>query len=403
MMHDTESVCLMQCNLSLVSEYHVAGINIGKLLLLSYLFLLNYSLHIAPVLRSGVQQGRTMNGTCNGVVVCAMYRFARFPDFESFREPLLKLLLQWGVRGTLLLAPEGINGTIAGSREGVDAVMAWLGKDERFVGLEPRESAVEENPFYRTRVKLKKEIVTMGVEDIDPTSSRGTYVNAQEWNRLLNDPEVLVLDTRNKYEVDIGSFEGATNPDTDSFREFPDYVSQNLNPVKNRKVAMFCTGGIRCEKSTAYLKQQGFSEVYHLRGGILKYLEEIPEQESKWRGECFVFDNRVSVNHQLQQGTYDQCHACRMPITEQDKQDEHYQQGISCAHCYDKHSIQQKRRYAERERQMQLASNRGEEHIGQSMQNTADDRRRQKLRFKDRQRMSSSQGSSGKESKVGLP
>lgn len=327
-----------------------------------------------------------MNDSHSGVVVSALYRFARFPDFESFREPLLELMLEQGVRGTLLLAAEGINGTIAGTREGIDAVVDWLRQDDRFAELETKESCVDENPFYRSKVKLKKEIVTMGVEDIDSNRIVGTYVDAADWNALIADPDVLLLDTRNKYEVEIGTFEGAINPETDSFREFPDYIRNNLDPEKNKKVAMFCTGGIRCEKSTAYLKQQGFEEVYHLKGGILKYLEQVPESETKWQGECFVFDNRVTVNHQLEQGQYDQCHACRMPITEMDKDSEYYQQGVSCPHCYDKHSPDQVKRYAERERQMELARRRGESHIGQAMQSTIEKRKREKLRFKDQQR-----------------
>lgn len=327
-----------------------------------------------------------MTDTHNSVVVSALYRFARFPDFESFRQPLLDLMLDHDVRGTLLLAAEGINGTIAGSRDGIDAVVNWLQQDARFAGLETKESFVSENPFYRSKVKLKKEIVTMGVEDIDPNEIVGTYVDAREWNDLISDPEVLLLDTRNKYEVEIGTFEGAVNPETDSFREFPEYIKQNLDPGKHKKVAMFCTGGIRCEKSTAYLKQQGFDEVYHLKGGILKYLEEVPESETRWQGECFVFDNRVTVNHKLERGNYDQCHACRMPITEVDKASDTFQQGVSCPHCYDKHSPDQVKRYAERERQMELARQRGEEHIGQAMQTTIEQRKRQKLRFKERQR-----------------
>ncbi|HJN94763.1 MAG: hypothetical protein CMQ15_11425 [Gammaproteobacteria bacterium] len=327
-----------------------------------------------------------MNDTTNSVVVSALYRFARFPDFESFRDPLHALMVQQDVRGTLLLAAEGINGTIAGSREGIDAVVAWLRSDERFAALETKESYVDENPFLRTKVKLKKEIVTMGVEDIDPNYIVGTYVDANDWKELIGDPDVLLLDTRNKYEVEIGTFENAVNPETDSFREFPEFVNNNLDPAKNKKVAMFCTGGIRCEKSTAYLKQQGFDEVYHLKGGILKYLEEVPEAQTRWRGECFVFDNRVTVNHKLQRGDYDQCHACRMPITEADKQSEHYQKGVSCRHCYDKHSKAQVKRYAERERQMELAKSRGEPHIGQPMQATIATRRREKLGFKERQR-----------------
>ena len=327
-----------------------------------------------------------MNNTNPSVVVAALYRFARFPDFEAFRQPLFEAMLAAEVRGTLLLAAEGINGTIAGSRLGIDKVLDFLQQDERFAGLEVKESYVDDNPFYRTKVKLRKEIVTMGVQDIDPNEIVGTYVDAEDWNELISRPDVLLLDTRNKYEVEIGTFDGAVNPETDSFREFPEYVARHLDPGNHKKVAMFCTGGIRCEKSTAYLRQRGFDEVYHLKGGILKYLELVPESESKWQGECFVFDNRVTVNHKLEQGAYDQCHACRMPITEQDKESEYYQKGISCHHCCDKHTPDQVKRYAERERQIELAKQRGETHIGQPMQDTIDSRRREKLSFKASQR-----------------
>ncbi|MAS60785.1 MAG: hypothetical protein CMQ07_06720 [Gammaproteobacteria bacterium] len=327
-----------------------------------------------------------MNDTNPSVVVAALYRFARFPDFEAFRQPLFEAMLAAEVRGTLLLAAEGINGTIAGSRLGIDKVLDFLQQDERFAGLEVKESSVDDNPFYRTKVKLKKEIVTMGVKDIDPNEIVGTFVDAEDWNELISRPDVLLLDTRNKYEVEIGTFDGAVNPETDSFREFPEYVARHLDPGNHKKVAMFCTGGIRCEKSTAYLRQQGFDEVYHLKGGILKYLELVSESESKWQGECFVFDNRVTVNHKLEQGAYDQCHACRMPITEQDKESEYYQKGISCHHCCDKHTPDQVKRYAERERQIELAKQRGETHIGQPMQDTIDSRRREKLSFKASQR-----------------
>lgn len=327
-----------------------------------------------------------MTETTPGVVVAALYRFARFPEFESFRQPLLDCLLAAEVRGTLLLATEGINGTIAGPRAGIDRVLGFLRQDSRFAGLEVKESYVDENPFYRTKVKLKKEIVTMGVAGIDPNKIVGTYVEARDWNELISDPEVLLLDTRNKYEVEIGSFAGAVNPGTDSFREFPDYVKKQLDPGKHKKVAMFCTGGIRCEKSTAYLREQGFEEVYHLKGGILKYLEEVPEPESKWEGECFVFDNRVTVNHQLERGSFDQCHACRMPITEQDKQREEYQPGVSCHYCLGTQSPEQRQRYAERERQIELAQRRGEEHLGHPVQATIEQRRQQKLAFKKSQR-----------------
>ncbi|HBJ89685.1 MAG TPA: hypothetical protein DDZ21_06930 [Gammaproteobacteria bacterium] len=327
-----------------------------------------------------------MNDTNPSVVVAALYRFARFPDFEAFRQPLFEAMLAAEVRGTLLLAAEGINGTIAGSRLGIDKVLDFLQQDERFAGLEVKESYVDDNPFYRTKVKLKKEIVTMGVQDIDPNEIVGTYVDAEDWNELISRPDVLLLDTRNKYEVEIGTFDGAVNPETDSFREFPEYVARHLDPGNHKKVAMFCTGGIRCEKSTAYLRQQGFDEVYHLKGGILKYLELVSESESKWQGECFVFDNRVTVNHKLEQGAYDQCHACRMPITEQDKESEYYQKGISCHHCCDKHTPDQVKRYAERERQIELAKQCGETHIGQPMQDIIDSRRREKLSFKASQR-----------------
>jgi UPF0176 protein len=327
-----------------------------------------------------------MNKPAVGVVVAALYRFAKFPDYESFREPLLEILLTHEVRGTLLLAAEGINGTIAGNRIGIDAVLTWLAKDHRFAGIQAKESYVDENPFYRTKVKLKKEIVTMGVEAIDPTHIVGTYVDAKDWNALLADPEVLLLDTRNQYEVEIGTFENAINPKTDSFREFPEYVRNNLDPKVHKKVAMFCTGGIRCEKSTAYLKQHGFEDVFHLKGGILKYLEEQPETDTKWQGECFVFDNRVTVNHKLEKGIYDQCHACRRPILEKDKGSEFYQKGVSCHHCYDKHSKQQIKRYAERERQMELAAQRSEVHIGAPMEATIERGRQEKLRFKQEQR-----------------
>lgn len=330
-----------------------------------------------------------MTHSDGGFVVAAMYRFAKFPDFESFRQPLLDLMLANEVRGTLLLAAEGINGTIAGPRAGIDAVLAFIRNDDRFSGLDVKESFSEENPFYRSKVKLKKEIVTMGVEDIDPNHIVGTYVEPAKWNELISSPDVVLLDTRNKYEYEIGTFENAINPETDSFREFPEYVSKNLDPAKHKKVAMFCTGGIRCEKSTAYLKQQGFEEVYHLKGGILKYLEDVPEQETLWQGECFVFDNRVTVNHSLEPGQYDQCHACRMPITEADKQSEHYQQGVSCPHCYDSLSKEQVKRFAERERQMQLARKRGETHIGQPVQETISQRRQEKLRYKEQQRQRS--------------
>jgi UPF0176 protein len=297
------------------------------------------------------------------IVIAALYRFVRVDNFESLRKPLLRFMLDNGVRGTLLLAAEGINGTVAGSEASIIGLLDYLREDERFSDIDYKLSYDDEMPFYRSRVKLKREIVTMGVEDIDPARG-GTYVDPGDWNALISDPEVTLIDTRNDYESAIGSFDGAIQPETTSFREFPAFVDRHLDSNRHRKIAMFCTGGIRCEKSTAYLRQRGFDEVYHLRGGILKYLEEIPEAESMWHGECFVFDNRVSVNHALEKGSYDQCHACRRPITGQDKLSEKYMPGISCPVCYESHSDEDRARYREREKQVRLARERGEQHIG---------------------------------------
>jgi UPF0176 protein len=297
-------------------------------------------------------------------IVCALYKFVTLENFQQLRQPLLNVMEDNQVRGTLLLALEGINGTIAGKQDGIEQVLAWLKQDPRLSGVSHKESFNTELPFKRSKVKLKKEIVTMGVEGIDPKKVVGSYVKPKDWNALISDPEVLLVDTRNDYEIEIGSFKNALDPNTKTFREFPQYVKDNLDPAKHKKVAMYCTGGIRCEKSTAYLKEQGFEEVYHLEGGILKYLEEVPQQNTLWQGECFVFDDRVAVDHQLNKGQYDQCHACRMPITEEDKKHSQYQKGVSCHHCLDKVSDEQRARYAERERQMELAKKRGQVHIG---------------------------------------
>ncbi|RTE66676.1 rhodanese-related sulfurtransferase [Amphritea opalescens] len=318
-------------------------------------------------------------------IVCAMYKFVVLEDFEALREPLHNVMLNNDVRGTLLLAREGINGTVAGSRAGIDALLSWLQNDPRLADIGYKESIDDSNPFHRTKVKLKKEIVTMGVEGIDPKRIVGTYVKPEEWNALISDPEVTLVDTRNDYEVQVGTFKGAINPNTNTFREFPDYVKEQLDPQKNKKVAMFCTGGIRCEKSTAYLKEQGFDEVYHLEGGILKYLEEVPQEQSMWEGECFVFDNRVTVNHQLEKGSYDQCHACRLPLTEEQMQSEQYQPGISCPNCYDSLSDEQRQRFIERQKQMQLAEQRGEAHIGADANDTSSKRRELKQQLREAQ------------------
>ncbi|MCB1690199.1 MAG: rhodanese-related sulfurtransferase [Halioglobus sp.] len=300
----------------------------------------------------------------NPVVVAALYKFVALPDYHALREPLLDVCLAAGTRGTLLLAAEGINGTIAGSRESVDKVLSYLRSDPRLADLEHKESHDEDMPFYRMKVKLKKEIVTMGVAGVDPNARVGTYVRPQDWNALVNDPEVLLIDTRNDYECDIGSFRGAVDPRTVNFREFPGYVRANLDPAVHKKVAMFCTGGIRCEKASAFMLNEGFEEVYHLQGGILKYLEEVPEEESTWEGECFVFDNRVAVDHRLEKGQYDQCHGCRHPITEKDKLSGNYEEGVCCPHCFETLTADQKARFRERQKQVELAAQRGEPHVG---------------------------------------
>ncbi|MEI6896757.1 MAG: rhodanese-related sulfurtransferase [Psychromonas sp.] len=320
------------------------------------------------------------------IVVCALYRFVALDNYQEIQQPLLTIMENNDVKGTLLLASEGINGTIAGRRSEIDNVINWLKQDPHFKNLTTKESFDETNPFYRTKVKLKKEIVTMGVEGIDPNYTVGSYVKPQDWNALISDPEVLLVDTRNDYEISIGTFAGAVDPKTSNFREFPQYVKDNLDPEQHKKVAMFCTGGIRCEKSTAYLKEQGFEEVYHLEGGVLKYLEEVPEEETLWKGECFVFDNRVSVNHQLEKGQYDQCHGCRLPITKEDKKSPKYISGISCHHCFDDLTEEQKKRFSEREKQIRLAQQRGQAHIGADALTQLESNREKKKAFKAQQR-----------------
>jgi UPF0176 protein len=316
-----------------------------------------------------------MGKNMNKITVCALYKFVRLENFEQIKPHLLAVMEANDVKGTLLLANEGINGTIAGDKAAISEVLAFLNRDERLSGVSHKYSYHQENPFQRTKVKLKKEIVTMGVEGIDPTLTVGTYVKPKDWNALISDPEVLLVDTRNDYEVEIGTFKNAVNPNTETFREFPEYVANNLDKEKHKKVAMFCTGGIRCEKSTAYLKEQGFEEVYHLEGGVLKYLEDVPKDDTLWQGECFVFDGRVAVNHDLQRGQYDQCFACRFPITEEEKTSEHYIQGVSCPRCHDKYDDEQKSRFQEREKQINLAKKRGENHIGGEVKHAIEQRR----------------------------
>ena len=289
------------------------------------------------------------------MTITAFYLFTSLPDFRDLRAPLLDVCVQNGVKGTILLAEEGINGTVAGPEEGIAALVAWLRSDARFAGLETKESFApdDQKTFYRMKVKLKKEIVTLGVEGIDPNRTVGTYVEPEEWNRLIEDPDVLLIDTRNDYEVEIGTFRGAVDPKTRSFREFPEYVKANLDPTVHRKVAMFCTGGIRCEKATAYMLEQGFEEVYHLKGGILKYLEEVPKEQSSWQGECYVFDHRVAVDHDLAPGSFNLCYACRRPLSTDDMQHPDYRYGISCSRCITEFTDDDRQRFAERARQIE--------------------------------------------------
>ncbi|MCF7982336.1 MAG: rhodanese-related sulfurtransferase [Pseudomonadales bacterium] len=315
--------------------------------------------------------------------IAALYKFATLDDFKEMREPLLQFCLEHGITGTLLLAREGINGTIAGTKSGIDAALNFLRLDHRLADIDCKQSSSDINPFYRMKVKLKKEIVTLGVDGVDPNCQVGAYVQPKDWNQLISDPEVVLIDTRNDYEVAIGAFAGALNPDTETFRDFPQYVQANLDPKRHKKVAMYCTGGIRCEKASAFMLEQGFAEVYHLQGGILKYLEEIPAQESLWQGECFVFDRRVAVNHQLEPGSYEMCYACRRPLSEQDKTSTHYQEGVSCPRCIDEYTDADRTRFAQRQKQIELAKQRAGSHIGISdeeiNQSKADKQRRKRL------------------------
>ncbi|MBO3459922.1 rhodanese-related sulfurtransferase [Aetokthonos hydrillicola Thurmond2011] len=268
-------------------------------------------------------------------IVAAFYKFVRLPDFALKQPPLLAYCEAQDIKGTILLAEEGINGTIAGSRDSIDAVLAFLRADPRLADLEHKESSADSFPFNRMKVRLKKEIVTIGLPEADPNERVGIYVSPKDWNNLISDPEVTVIDTRNEYEVNIGTFQRAVNPHTSSFRQFPEYVRNHLDPTKHKKVAMFCTGGIRCEKASSFMLSEGFQEVYHLKGGILKYLEEIPDSESLWNGECFVFDQRIALRQGLEPGTYDMCSNCGYPISEDDKLSSKYQEGISCPHCFE--------------------------------------------------------------------
>ena len=298
------------------------------------------------------------------LIVAALYQFTRFPDPAGLRPGLMEVCQSNGVMGSLLLAPEGINGTVAGTREGVDAVLAAIRVLPGCAGLEWKESPAESMPFGRMKVRLKREIVTMGQPDVDPLARVGNYVRPAEWNALIADPDTVVIDTRNDYDVAIGTFQGAVDPGTRAFGEFPEWWQANRERFAGKRVAMFCTGGIRCEKSTNYLLGQGLNDVYHLKGGILKYLEDVPASESLWQGECFVFDDRVSVGHGLIPGGLKACGACRRPVTEEGQRHPDYEEGVCCAACVNEYSQTDRARFRERQRQMLLAAKRGSLHLG---------------------------------------
>ena len=298
------------------------------------------------------------------IIVATFYHFTSLEDPAALRGPLLARLTSHDLKGTVLLAPEGINGTLAGLRADIDAALADLRALPNAAQLEYKESRTACMPFYRLKVRLKREIITMGVPDIDPLTNVGTYVEPEDWNALIADPETIVIDARNDFEVDVGTFAGAVNPRTKSFRDLPQWLDKHHSELKNKKVAMFCTGGIRCEKATSYLKKQGIGNVFHLKGGILKYLEITPVVASRWQGECFVFDYRVSVKHGLKLGEYELCHACRRPINAADRLSSNFVTGVSCDGCIDQRSDEQRERYASRQIQMELAHKRGELHVG---------------------------------------
>lgn len=285
------------------------------------------------------------------VVVATFYKFVTVEDCETLQRSLQRYCDNWALQGTILLAPEGINATVSGAEASIERLLEELRTDPRFADLTAKFSTTDEHPFGRMKVKVKREIVTLGQADANPTEQVGTYVTPTQWNQLISDPEVVLVDARNDYEVDIGTFQGAVNPHTESFRELPTYLNTHLDPERHKKVAMFCTGGIRCEKATAYLLNQGFQEVYHLQGGILKYLEEMPETESLWRGECFVFDERVAVGHGLQPGSHVLCYACGQPVSERDRAHPHYQPGLCCPHCYDTLTPEKQAKQAMRQQQ----------------------------------------------------
>ena len=305
----------------------------------------------------------------NFIKVAAFYMFTNLTNLKELQEQFSKFLKNNNINGTILLADEGINGTVAGSFSGIDNFKNFLIQHKLFLSQNFKTTTCKENPFPRLKVKLKDEIVSLGNKLANPGEIVGDYVKPEDWNKLISQDDVLVLDTRNKYEVSIGTFQNAIQPQTTNFREFSDWI-EDSNIGKNKKVAMFCTGGIRCEKASSLMKAKGFTNIYHLQGGILNYMKKVDEKNSLWQGECFVFDDRVALNHNLEVGSYDMCHGCRMPITEADKLESEYERGVSCPNCFNKKTPDQKKRYADRQKQVDLAKLRNEKHIGAILQSS---------------------------------
>ena len=307
----------------------------------------------------------------------AFYHFVTLDKKNNIQEHVYNFCAANNIKGTILLADEGINGTISGKEKNIRDFLIFIKKEGLFNGvfskLEHKESWASKNPFYRMKVRLKKEIVALGVDGVSPTKNVGKYVKPEEWNNLISDPNTIIIDTRNHYEVDIGTFKNATNPNTSTFRELPSFIEENLDPKTPKKIAMFCTGGIRCEKATSLMLDKGFKDVYHLEGGILKYLETIDKDKSLWEGECFVFDQRVAVTHGLNEGKYDQCYACRHPLSPDEMNSSHYIKGISCPYCYNKLTNEKKSSVIERQKQIELAKLRGEDHIGKQLNRDKND------------------------------
>ena len=302
----------------------------------------------------------------NEILVATLYKFFKVNDLVALQDQLYAICNKNNVMGTILIANEGVNGTISAKPREIEKTLISIQKDDRFSEIEVKYSSANKQPFHKMRVRLKKEIVTIGLPEINPNKIVGTYVKPEEWNDIISDPDVILIDTRNKFEIKIGSFKNALDPRTTSFRDFPEWVKKFKQDKTNtnKKIAMYCTGGIRCEKASSLMKEEGFNEVYHLQGGILKYLEQVEKEKSLWEGECFVFDDRVCLTENLEVGSYKMCFACRMPITEDELNDDRYEEGISCLYCYDKTTKDKKERFESRQKQIELSKLRGEKHIG---------------------------------------